>query len=148
MCHPAVIVLRADVSFLPSQEIKGVPVLFQLCSSSQSSLCPFPPVTALAGGIQLCVYREGRVQLPGLDAQTAPGKHLSHPGPAQTEWSCASESGLSLPRPCCSCWSLHRGFTLLSSTSQLIGMRGKYKYNAFRKQHLPICRGAQKQKVL
>lgn len=87
MCHPAAIVLSTDVSFLPSQEIKGVTVSFQLPSSSQSSPCPFPTVAALAGGVQLCVYREGRVQLPGLDPQTTAWEHLNQPGPSTApEW--------------------------------------------------------------
>lgn len=127
MCHPAVIALSADVSFLPSQEIKGVPVSFQLGFSSQSSVCPFSPVAAVAGGVQLCVYREGRVQLPGLDAQTAAWEHLSQPGPAQTETGAVPAwLGWAFRGHCSSCQSLHRGFALLSSTRQLVGPRGEF----------------------
>lgn len=58
MCHPAVIVQSTDVSFLPSEEIKGATVLFQLSSGSQSSLYLFTTITATGcRRSAVCIYR-------------------------------------------------------------------------------------------
>lgn len=116
MCHPAVIVLSAQVSFLPSQEIKGVTVWFQLGSSLQSSLCPFP---TMAGGVQLCICREGRVpclgwmhrqQLGSTWAKPERGQ-LCQPGWAEPSPGSAAPAGV-----------FTVVFSLLSSPSQLLGL--------------------------
>lgn len=102
MCHPAVILLSSQVSLLPSQEIKGVTVWFQLGSSPQSSLCPFPRV---AGGVQMCVCREGRVPCLGWmhRQQLGSAELRAHPGQLCQGWA--------YPGLCCSCRSLPRAFT-------------------------------------
>lgn len=112
MCHPAVILLSSQVSLLPSQEIKGVTVWFQLGSSPQSSLCPFPRV---AGGVQLFAEREGFHAWAGCT-----GSSLGAQSQEPIQGSCARAEPI--PGSAAPAGAFPGLLPLLSSPSQLPGL--------------------------
>lgn len=84
--------------------------------------CAHFPAAAVAGGVQLCVHREGRVPCPGC-IHSQLWEHLSQPGPAQQR-ARRAVPGLSLPRA--PLLLLQPPHGLHPSSAQAAGPRGEF----------------------